>query len=112
MEMDNVQKERLYAPNDEDTSEWILSDPWTHERIAPRNVIRLLVLCPCLQVLADKDDVISDPIDLGQSSFEDAFAQVLLVRFEELSFMVLDADIKRISMLCDCRISEYVAYAQ
>jgi len=106
MEMYDVQRERLYAPNDEDASEWILSDPWTHERIAPRNVIRLLVLCPFLQVLADKDDVIGDPIDLGQSSFEDAFAQVLLVRFQQLSFMVLDAGIVRISMLCVCRASE------
>lgn len=93
METYGIQRERLYAPNDEDASEWILSNSWTHERIAPRNVIRLLVLCPFLKVFTDKDDIIGDPINLGQSSFEDAFAQVLLVRFQQLSFMVLDADI-------------------
>lgn len=101
-----IQGERFYAPNDEDASEWILSDSWTHERIAPRNIIRLLFLCPFLQVLADKDNIIGDPIDLGQNGFEDAFAQVLLVRFQQLSFMILDTNILSISMLCNCPTSE------
>ncbi len=76
METYDVRRERFYAPNNKDASKWILPDSWTHKRIAPRNVVRLLVLRPFLQVLADKDDVIGDPIDLGQNSFEDAFTQI------------------------------------
>ena len=61
-------------PYNEDASERVFPNAWTHERVRERDIGRLFVLHPFCQFLAYENKIIGDPIYLDQAGFEGAFA--------------------------------------
>ena len=55
------------------------------------HILRTLILCPFRQVLANVEDVILAPIDLGQVCLVDGFPKVALARFDDGGFIICES---------------------
>ncbi len=75
-------------PNNQHASQRILPNPRAQRHVRERNIRRLLILCPSLQLVADENNVVLAPIDLGEVRFERGLAQVPLARFDQGRFVV------------------------
>lgn len=77
-------------PNDQDSTQRILPDLRPQCSVHQSNVSGLLVLGPTFEVVADKDDVILNPGDIGELGLEVGLVQIAVQALGELGFMVFE----------------------
>lgn len=80
-----------YQPDDQDCTKRILANLGAEELVHEGNVGSALVLCPLVQVVANKDYVIQAPANLCQVRLEGTLAQVALACFGNGVGIVFDS---------------------
>lgn len=87
------------ASDDQHGAEGLLADDGAHQLVRQAHIRRSLVLRPLLEVLGDEDDVILDPLDLGDLGLEGRFLEVELAGFKEGGGVVDEAPVELAQLL-------------
>lgn len=87
------------APDNQNSSQWLLADNWAHELVGEAHIWCLLIGSPLLKVLGDEDDIILAPLDLGDLGLEGGLVQVALAGLEESWGVVAQSPVELAELL-------------
>lgn len=79
----------MSSPDNQHSSQWILSNLWVEEAVCEINIGSLLILHPLLQISGDENDVVHAPSSLCEISLEAWLSNIELASFGDSFFIVL-----------------------
>jgi hypothetical protein len=92
-------RSRRNLPNDQHTTERVLSDLGAHELEGKFDIGGLLILNPLVQVACGENNVVQKPLALREVRLEPRLVQVLLTGLEDELLVILNAARKLVTSI-------------